>query len=117
MAERDRTKTLNGKYSSLCHTCGRIVYQLWVSDEPPPWGCSVGHDAEPWKCGTVYNALVSIVIGLDHMNRQPDERQRALLELLGEKRSAEMMAHIRAGKEPPGHRPKEPDYDNRPQLS
>ena len=116
MADRDRTKTLNGKFSSLCHTCGRIVYQLWVSDEAPPWGCTEGHDSEPWKCGAVYNTLVGIVIGQDHFSREPDERQRAVIQLIGEKRATEMMAGIRAGKSPPGHRPKEPNY-NRPQLS
>ncbi len=113
MTERDRFKTLNGKYSSLCHSCGRIVYNLWVTDEAPPLGCCEGHDDAIWKCGTVYNALVAMVIGIDHFNRAPDERQEALLTSLGEKRVAKMMAHIRSGKEPPHHKPKEPSYEAR----
>lgn len=117
MAERDRFKTLKGDHSSLCHTCGRIVYQLWVSEEAPPWGCCEGHDSEPWKCGHVYAALVAMVIGIDHFNRAPDERQEALLQLLGEKRVGEMFAFIRSGAQPKSHRPKEPDYERRPQLS
>jgi len=110
MTERDRFKTLNGKYSSLCHSCGRIVYNMWISDEAPPLGCSEGHDDAIWKCGAVYTALVAIVIGIDHFNRAPDERQESLLAMLGEKRAAKMMANIRAGKAPPNHKPKEPSY-------
>ena len=109
--ERDRFKTLNGKYSSLCHSCGRIVYNLWISDEAPPLGCCEGHDNAIWKCGTVYNALVIIVIGIDNFNRAPDKRQEELLTLLGKKRVAKMMAHIRSGKEPPHYKPTDPSYD------
>jgi hypothetical protein len=111
MTERDRFRTLNGKYSSVCGSCLRIVYNLWVSDEPPPAGCCEGHDDAIWKCGTVYNALVAMVIGIDHFNRAPDDRQEALLKMLGEKRVAEMFAHIRSGKEPPSYRPREPSYE------
>ena len=110
-AARGRFKTLNGKHSALCHSCGRVAYPLWISDEPPPLGCSEGHDDEIWKCGTVYTAVVAIVIGLDHMNREPDERQRSLLDLLGKDRADAMMAYIRSGKMPPSYRPKEPDYE------
>lgn len=112
MAERDRFKTPNGKYSSLCHSCDRIVYNMWMTDDPPPFGCCEGHDLEIWKCGVVYNAMVAVVIGLDHFSREPDERQKALLVSLGEKRAAEMMANIRSGKEPPNYKMKEPNYQN-----
>lgn len=111
MTERDSFKTLNGKYSSLCHSCGRIAYNLWIDNRPPPWGCAEGHDDAIWKCGLVYTALVSMVIGIDHFNRPPDERQEALLQSLGDDRVASMFAHIRSGKEPPHHRPREPVYD------
>jgi hypothetical protein len=109
--ERDRFKTPNGKYSSLCSSCLRIVYNMWLSDDPPPMGCQAGHDAEIWKCPTVYNALVAIVIGLDHSNRKPDERQQWLLDQLGTERAEQMMAHIRSGKEPPTYRMKKPSNE------
>lgn len=109
MSERDIFKTLNGKHSALCHSCGRIVYNLWVSDEAPPLGCAEGHDDEMWKCGHVYTALVAIVIGIDHFNRQPDVRQQQLLEQLGD-HGPRIMEHVRSGKMPPSYSPKEPRY-------
>lgn len=111
---RDRFKTLNGKFSAVCGSCLRIVYGLWVDDKPPPLGCCEGHDDAIWKCGHVYTAVVAIVIGIDHFDRAPDERQEALLKVLGEKRVGDMMAHIRSGKAAPSHAPKEPNYDRPP---
>lgn len=102
-------KTPNGKHSSLCHSCGRIVYNLWVTDEPPPLGCCEGHDAQIWKCGTVYNACVSIVIRLDHLKKPLVESQQELLRVLGS-HGDKLLAHIRSGALPPGHEPKEPTY-------
>lgn len=104
-------RTINGKFDARCKVCFRAVYRLWVTDEAPPTGCTEGHDDEPWRCGSVYNSLVSIVIRLDHMDKPLVEEQEYLLKLLGPK-AAEIMADIRAQRWPPRYqsRPKEPDY-------
>jgi len=107
----DKTElTLNGKFDARCRECLRAVYCLWVSDEPPPRGCSDGHDDEIWKCPTVYNALVAIVVRLDHRGGDLHPAQTYLLKRLGPK-ATEIMADIRAGKSPPNYRSKEPRYD------
>lgn len=106
-------RTINGKFDARCKVCFGAVYRLWVTDEPPPAGCTEGHDQEPWKCGSIYNRLVSIVIRLDHMNGTLTEEQDYLVKMLGPK-ADEIMADIRANKWPPRYRskPKEPDYSS-----
>ena len=104
-------RTLNGKFDARCKVCFRAVYRLWVTDETPPSGCDEGHDSEPWRCGAVYNSLVSIVIRLDHMDKTLTEDQEYLLALLGSK-ADEIMADIRAHRWPPRYqsKPKDADY-------
>ena len=104
-------RTLNDKFDARCKVCMGAVYRLWVTDEAPPAGCAEGHDSEPWRCGTVYNRLVSIVIRLDHMDKTLEPEQEHLLAVLGVK-GEQIMADIRAQKWPPRYnsRPKEPDY-------
>lgn len=104
-------RTLNRKFDARCRICRAAVYQLWVTDEPPPAGCCEGRDQEPWRCGTVYTRLVSIVIKLDHMDGTLTPDQEYLLKLLGPK-AEQIMTDIRAQKWPPRYtsEPKEPDY-------
>lgn len=104
-------RTLNGKFDARCKTCLGAVYRLWVTDEQPPAGCTEGHDSEPWRCGTVYTRLVSVVIRLDHMDGTLTPDQEYLVKALGAK-GEQIMADIRAQKWPPRYqsKPKEPDY-------
>lgn len=111
MAEIAEIRTIGGKHDARCKVCMKAVYRLWVTDEPPPAGCSEGHDAEPWRCGSVYMGLVSIVIRHDHMNKPLVPEQEYLLSLLGPK-ADEIMADIRAQVWPPRYqsKPREPDW-------
>ena len=102
-------RTLNGKFDARCKSCLKAVYRLWVTDEPPPAGCSEGHDDDISKCGSVYNSMVSVVIRQDHLKQPLVPEQEFLLQQLGSKADA-MLAHIRAGGEPPSYKPKEPNY-------
>jgi hypothetical protein len=104
-------RTVNGKHDARCKTCLGAVYRLWVTDDAPPAGCCEGHDSEPWKCGHIYNRLVSVVIREDHIKKPLEPEQEYLLALLGPK-AAEIMSDIRAQKWPPRYnsKPKEPDY-------
>lgn len=103
-------KTLNGKFDARCRRCLMVVYRGWIDDRPPPVGCAEGEDADISQCGAVYNALVSVVIGQDHVKRELIDREIFLLAELGERGTA-LMADIRAHKPIKNRKPKEPIYD------
>ncbi len=94
MTDRDRFKTLNGKYSSLCHSCGRIVYNMWISTKHRRSAVAYGYYDAIWKMAWFTPLWWQSLSELTTSNRVPDERQELLLAMLGEKRAAKMMANI-----------------------
>ena len=58
----DRRETTMHGHSIRCALCTLPVYSIWVSEEPPPTGCSNGLDAAPWTCGHVLNSILMGVV-------------------------------------------------------
>jgi hypothetical protein len=54
--------------------------------------------------------MVGVVLREDHLKKPLSDEQVYLLKLLGTK-AERLLAHIRAGGEPPRHRPKPIRYD------
>lgn len=107
----DRTTTLNGKFDPHCGLCGARVYGLWMSDEPPPAGCTDGRDDAPWTCGHVLATLTMAVMRLDYLGAKLLPHHQQAIAVVGEQRAAEIMAHVREHrKAPTAGKPKEPNY-------
>ncbi len=106
-----RETTMHG-HSNKCSLCSLAVYNLWVSEEPPPTGCTDGLDATPWLCSHLLNSITMGVMRVDHMGGEWLPHHRQIERLIGPERFAAIVEHCRREKGPPkaGKR-REPNYE------
>lgn len=85
---REPRKTTIHGHDPHCALCGLRVYGLWVSKEPPPFGCSDGLDATPWECAHVIASLQMATILVDELGGELKPHHHRLVQVIGERRAS-----------------------------